>query len=382
MRVLIFSADIGEGHDLPARVLRDGILAREPMAEVTILDALAVAGRAARAITRGHAEIILRRAPWVFDAQYWLLTHFPPTRALGRRLASALGSRGLMRALATYRPDIVVSTYPAATEVLGALRCRGDLRAPLASAITDLAALRYWAHPGCDLHLVIHPESAAEVRAVAGADTRIECVRGLTAPEFESPVDQDAARAGLGLARGVPLVVVSGGGWGVGDLQGAVAAVLDAGPDVHALAVCGRNARAQAALEARFVREPRVTVMGFTDRMSDVLASADVLVHSTAGLTVLEALVRGARVISYGWGVAHVRVNNRAYVRFGLADVVTQAPALRPAVARALASPRRPDLRYGERPAAADRVLALVGGASGLLDPPHGPRRTQDPTPG
>jgi UDP-N-acetylglucosamine:LPS N-acetylglucosamine transferase len=382
VRVLIFSADIGEGHDLPARVLRDGILARRPAAEVTILDALVTAGPGARAVVRDNTELVLGRAPWLFDAQYWLLTHFPPTRALGRRLAVALGSRGLLRAIAWHRPDVVVSTYPAATEVLGTLRRRGDVRVPLVSAITDLAALRYWAHPACDLHLVIHPESAAEIRAVAGADAGIACVRGLTSPEFDAPAGQDTARAGLGLPDGLPLVVVSGGGWGVGDLRGAVTSALDAGPDVHALVLCGRNARAQAALEDAFGQEPRVRVMGFTDRMSDVLAAADVLVHSTAGLTVLEALVRGARVISYGWGVAHIRLNNRAYVRFGLADVVARAPALRPAIVRALASPRTPDLGYGKRPVAADLVLALVDDGAGFLEPGHGPRRAQEPASG
>jgi processive 1,2-diacylglycerol beta-glucosyltransferase len=42
MKVLIFSASIGEGHDLPARVLADGILEEEPGAEVEIVDSLAL----------------------------------------------------------------------------------------------------------------------------------------------------------------------------------------------------------------------------------------------------------------------------------------------------------------------------------------------------
>jgi UDP-N-acetylglucosamine:LPS N-acetylglucosamine transferase len=99
--------------------------------------------------------------------------------------------------------------------------------------------------------------------------------------------------------------------------------------------------------------------MGFTDRMGDVLAAADVLVHSTAGLTVMEALVRGVRVISYGWGVGHLRLNNQAYRRFGMAEVVDGATTLTATIQRALASPRAPDSAYGELPTAAELVLAL-----------------------
>ena len=382
MRVLIFTADIGEGHDLPARMLRDAIAARRPDAEIVILDSIETSGPVARAILRNGAEFLLGRLPWLFDLQYWLVARFPPTRRLGRRLAIALGLRKLLEAVARHRPDVIVATYPGANEVLSHARQTGRLDVPVASAITDLAALGYWAHPGCDLHLVIHPESEAEIRAIAGAGARIEAVRGLTTPGFDVPVDPAQARAALGLPADGRVVVVSGGGWAVGDLRGAVTAALAAAPDVHAVALCGRNDAVRRSLERAFAGDRRVTVMGFTDRMSDVLAAADVLVHSTAGLTVLEALIRGARVISYGWGVAHIRINNRAYAGFGLADVVADPRALTPAIRRALASPRRPDLSYGQRPHAADRVLALAGVAGGTLQPGDRTRGAEQAAPG
>ncbi len=62
-------------------------------------------------------------------------------------------------------------------------------------------------------------------------------------------------------------------------------------------------------------------MIGFTDQMSDVLAAADALIHSSAGLTVLEAIIRGCPVISYGFGYGHVRASNEALERFGLAQV-------------------------------------------------------------
>jgi processive 1,2-diacylglycerol beta-glucosyltransferase len=359
MRVVIFSADIGEGHDLPARALRDGILQRRPDADVLILDTLACAGPIARFVIRNGAELVMGRLPWLFDLQYWLIARFPPTRALMRRLSTLASGGGLLRAVAAHRADVVVCTYPGANEILSTARRAGRLRVPVVSAITDLAGLMYWAHPGTDLHLVIHPESAAEIREIAGVDARAEHVRGLTSAQYERPGDGAAARAWLQLPPSRPVVVVSGGGWGVGDLRGAVRAALAAGPDVEVIALCGRNAAVRSALEGAFAGVARVRVMGFTDRMGDVLAAADVLVHSTAGLTVMEALVRGARVISYGWGVGHLRLNNEAYRRFGLADVAGDARALTPAIRRALGAPREPDDGYGGLPAAADLILAL-----------------------
>lgn len=362
MRVLIFSADIGEGHDLPARVIRDAILERDPDAQVTILDTIDAAGRVARVVVRSGSETVLAKLPKLFDAQYWLISHFAPSRALFGWLVRAIATPGLRRALARHAPDVVVATYPGANEILSHMRLRGSLEVPIVSAITDLAALRYWSHRGCDLHLVIHPESSAEIRAIAGPGARVEAVRGLTGPQYEEPLEPAAARAGLGLPVDVPIVAISGGGWGVGDCAGAVEATLAVDPDAHAVALCGRNERARAALERAFAGNARVHVLGFTDRMSEHLAAADVLVHSTAGLTAFEALVRGARVISYGWAVGHIRANNEAYVRFGLADVATDRTDLQVAIARALGSPRRRDLAYASRPSAAERILALAAG--------------------
>ena len=150
------------------------------------------------------------------------------------------------------------------------------------------------------------------------------------------------------------MVVVSGGGWAVGDLAGAVAEAL-ARPAVSVVCLCGRNDEVRARLQREFGADPRVTVLGFTDRIAGLLAAADVVVHSTAGLTVLEALISGCRVISYGWGHGHVRVNNRAFARFRLAQVAADRAALGAALDRALADPGEPDRALAELPGAAAR---------------------------
>ncbi len=357
--MLILSAAIGEGHDLPARMIADGLAELEPGVEAPIVDALRESGRASVLIADDGSALMFNRLDRVFDGLYWLFARWAPSRALGKWFAHRLGSRGLTRLIAERRPDVIVSTYPGATEVVGHLRARGRLGVPVVSAITDLAALQYWAHPGVDLHLVIHPESEAEIRAIAPG-ARVVAVRGMTDPAFERPVDPAAARAALGLPDGRPVIVVSGGGWAVGDLGGAARAALAVAPGATLVLLCGRSDAVRETLAARFAGDARVRVLGFTDRMSDVLAAADVLVHSTAGLTVFEALLRGCRVISYGWGVAHIRLNNRAYADFGLAAVAPSRTALAIALREALAHPGTPDAGYAARPSAAAEILALV----------------------
>src|SRR5262245_53447227 len=288
MRALILSADLGAGHDLPAELLADAL--RERGAHAVVADGLTEMGAITQALGRRGAETILRRAPAVFDAQYWLIQRFAPTRRLGAWLLERVGRRGLLRLIERERPDVIVSTYPGTTDVIGRMRLAGRVKVPCVAAVTDLAALRFWAHPGIDRHLIIHEESRAEVQAIAGADADIRHVRGLSRPQFDDPPARAEARDALQLAGG-PLVLISGGGWGVGDLRRAAAAARAVG--ATPVALCGTNDGLRERLDRDGVRTE-----GFTTRICEWMAAADVLVHSTAGLTVREAELCGTWAIS------------------------------------------------------------------------------------
>jgi hypothetical protein len=70
--------------------------------------------------------------------------------------------------------------------------------------------------------------------------------------------------------------------------------------------------------------------------------------------------MRGLPAISYGWGRGHVRVNNVAYRRFGLADVVSTRDELAPAMRRALDRGRTSADAFLSLPSAASVVLAAA----------------------
>jgi processive 1,2-diacylglycerol beta-glucosyltransferase len=340
-------------------VIREGILAERPDAVVELRDAVAEAGGIVQKLVAQEAPLQKRWLNWFFDLEYWLLFRVAPVRGFITWLGTQISRPIVRRLIAEAQPDVVVSTYPGTSEVLGRMRRGGEVSVPVVSAITDLSALRMWAARGVDLHLITHSESEPEVRGIAPA-SRIVWARGMTSPEFDAPVKEDDARAALGLPAAGGVVIVSGGGWGVGDIEGAITTALSVPDVVSVVVLCGRSKALKARLTGRFENEPRVQLWGFTTRMSELMAAADALVHSTAGLTVLEAWIRGCRPISYGWGVAHIRLNNLAYQRFGIADVVPSRGALRAAIQRALTQPRVPHPEYGEQPAAADEILRLL----------------------
>ncbi len=167
-KILIVSADIGEGHDLPARAIAREFKEEDPDALISVVNGLPAMGPLATAVLRDNSAFLFRWAPWMFDFQYRLCMRFPPTRWLGSKLLCGFGHRGLMRLIKAHKPDLIVSTYPGTTQVLGELRRSGRLKVPCYSSITDLAGLHFWAHPRIDLHFITHPESQEEVERIAG----------------------------------------------------------------------------------------------------------------------------------------------------------------------------------------------------------------------
>ncbi len=327
-RVLILSADVGEGHAAAARALAEQLEDSPEQVEVTIIDGLAAMGPVVRPVVEDGYRVQLRFVPRTYTAVYWLLKHVAPIRMLARRLLCLFGSRPLARSIAKHDPDVVVSTYPAVTVALARLRRTGEVSAPTVATITDLTGLFFWAQPGIDMHLVMYGESVSPVERIAGPGS-VRLVRPLISAEFLEPRSPLASRRALGLSEDGRMVVVSGGGWGVGDIAGAVREFIRV-PEVSTIAcLAGHNDQLAARLRSTFAEEARVRVYGFTDRMPELLAAADVLVHSTGGVTCLEARAAGTPVVSYGLPVGHARLNTRAMAALRLLRLANDTDELR-----------------------------------------------------
>jgi UDP-N-acetylglucosamine:LPS N-acetylglucosamine transferase len=358
-RVLLLCADIGEGHVTVARSLAGALRRRQDVAAVELRTDLEVlGGRLGRFLTRGF-RTHLDEIGWSYELAYRVFFE----RSLPRRAAhlalALLGGRSLRRTIAGFGADVVVTEYPVLSAALGQLRALGRLRVPVCSSISDPAGLYYWAHPGIDLHLLSWPESLAEAERIAGPG-RAVTVRPLIDPRFIDAPAGPRARQILSLPPERPVVLVSGGGWGVGDLIGASEIALRVAPQAVVLCLAGRSVPMREQLLSHHLGTSGVRVLGFTEQMPELLAASDALIHTTGGTTALEARIVGCPLINYGTGVAHVRAHARVMANRGLARWAPDRAALGPALAAALAAPRPQPLALDALPDAAELVAGVA----------------------
>ena len=93
--VLILSAGIGEGHDLPARWLAAGLAEEAPGLPVEIVDSVAAMGPLVERVVASGSSFDTRLGNLMFDLEHRLITRVrAPARVHG------LGQRGAGRARA------------------------------------------------------------------------------------------------------------------------------------------------------------------------------------------------------------------------------------------------------------------------------------------
>ena len=218
----------------------------------------------------------------MFGYLFELTDRRPSPRALGDRLRRAVqrwGAGELVDLLAGGGWDAIVNTHFLAPELVATLSAAGKLSVPQLTVVTDYDAHRIWVHEPTERYCVASPVAAASLRGHGVAASAITVTGIPVDPAFSVPADRDAARRAFGLSGGYPVVVQAAGGHGVGPLEGVCRALLASTVPSEIVVVCGRNEAGRKSLSK--IHPPsrhRVKVLGFTDRMRDLMAVADLLV--------------------------------------------------------------------------------------------------------
>ena len=376
VRVVVVSADVGESHAVMAGALVHELEGHPEVKSVTLLNDFGILGRRlSRTLTRGY-RFHLGRVQWSYDLAYRLFTGVTAAKRFGELALYALGGSAMARALERHQPDVVVSTHPVLNPVLAGLRTSGRLGCPVASVVGPVGGHDFWALPGLDLHLVLYEQVIPSVERLSGPGSA-RAARPLISAPFFDPLAQAAARAALALPIARRFVLVSGGGWGVGDIDGAIDACL-ALPGREVIAIAGRNAALHGTLQSRHGYDPRVSVLRYTTQMRELLSAADAFVTTTAGSSLQEARACGCPTVCYGFPVGHVRDNVNAAAAHGIAHVATDADSLTREVASALREGRRPVPAYDKLPTAAELTVALARGEVGRSPVAPRPAETHD----
>jgi UDP-N-acetylglucosamine:LPS N-acetylglucosamine transferase len=289
-------------------------------------------------------------------------------------LVGLLLANRLLKVVHKEQPDLVVSTYPLVAAALGHLRKKGRLQVPAVAVVPDYGVHSLWVVSGVDLHLVASHHSAGLVERAGG---RVSPTRLPVAPSFYAAPTREEARAALGLPREAFVALVTGGAWGVGDLEGAARCAIESG--AYAVVVTGENAELKARLEEEFGSEENVRILGWRKDMPALMAAADCLIHSASAMTCLEAIEMDLPILIFGPIFGHGELNARVMEQAGVARWARTAEELESLLR--CATRREISLHTPNSEPAAPRVSTILEPLADSAPQPVPARRLVQPRP-
>jgi processive 1,2-diacylglycerol beta-glucosyltransferase len=298
-RILVLSASVGAGHLRAAQAVELALREMVPEATVRNIDVLELTNAAFRQLYGKFYLDLVNKAPHVLGYFYDLLDQ--PSRS-GKnhrdrlRLAvEKLNLRKFIQLIEGEPWDLVINTHFLPAEIIASLRRKGTLTLPQVTVTTDFETHRLWVNQPCDRYFVATAEGARYLQhwGVPAGDI---LVTGIPIhPAFAKAKDRAECLAQHGLAGDRPVLLQLSGGFGVGPIAKLYRALLEIARPIELVTIAGRNEAVKKELEAIEVPpRHRTTILGFTDRIDELMAAADVVVSKPGGLTTSEVLARGA----------------------------------------------------------------------------------------
>jgi 1,2-diacylglycerol 3-beta-galactosyltransferase len=240
----------------------------------------------------------------------------------------ALLSR-LERRLRARAPDLVLSLAPNFNGVIRDAVKRALPGVPFLILLTDYADVppHFWVEKGVDGVIVGSEQAVSQAAGQGVPPERIHRVSGMVLhPRFYAPRPPASSfRTEFGIPEGAFTVLVLFGGVGASEIEPLCEALLQGEADWHVVAVAGRNPELEERLRAAAPRfGGRLHPVGFTDRMPEFMAGADLLLTKPGPGTIAEALHVGLPliVVSGAYTVPQERFNARFLEDEGLGIVV------------------------------------------------------------
>ena len=319
-KVLIMSASTGGGHNRAARAIKEELESRtidNMSIECEIVDSLKLVNNTMdKVISRGYEKSALY-TPKAYGSLYRVSeTTIASKNEFKTNPLTSLMARKFKHLLNESTPDLIIGTHPFPMIALSTLKKNNNIHSlsrsesfykstkvdipPMISVLTDYTTHSTWIQNEIDYYIVGH-EYVKELLVYEGVDS--EKVKAFGIPvekSFLSHRDRETVLTELGLSPEKLTVLLMGGSFGAGNIKETLEDLIAIDRDFQILVITGRNEHLKDKLSKMLdstIHNKNICLLGYTNKMNDILASIDVLISKPGGLTTTEALLNDVPMI-------------------------------------------------------------------------------------
>ena len=326
-KVLIMSASTGGGHNRAARAIKEE-LTNKSIDGITIdceiIDSLKIVnGTMDKLISRGY-EKSAKYTPKAWGGVYKLTeSNLISRNEFKDNPLTSLISRKLKKLIEVKKPDLIIGTHPFPMIALSTLKKHSQLSKnnelstftesfhkyyqnldipPLITVLTDYTTHSAYIQNEIDYYIAGH-EYVKELLIEDGI--KAEKIKPYGIPvekSFLTNRSRETVLSELNLDPNKFTVLLMGGSFGAGSIKDTLSELISIDRDFQIIVITGRNKSLKEKLEKNLMSheqsiDKNICVLGFTDKMNDLLSAVDILVSKPGGLTTTESLLKEVPMI-------------------------------------------------------------------------------------
>lgn len=295
-KILIFYASYGGGHLSAAKSIQKYITENYENREAEIVDCMKYINKPVEKITTGAYREMAKKAPKLWgkvysDSEKGLLSTVSKD-------ANKLMSKKLNKLIQEKKPNLIISTHPFSSQMCSYLKKKGKIDCEIATIMTDFAMHEQWliGHEYTENFFVSNENMKQDMINYGVAENKIHVTGIPMSSRFFENFDTQKIYEMFELDPDKKVILFFGGGeFGLGKERTVqiLKAFIQMVPTYQIVAVAGKNEKMKANFED-LVQDCnvkyRVRVLGFTDKVPELMNIASLVVTKPGGLTTTESL--------------------------------------------------------------------------------------------
>ena len=326
-KVLIMSASTGGGHNRAARAIKEELSNKtidgSPI-ECEIIDSLKLVNSTMdKIISRGYEKSAIY-TPKAYGSVYrFSETSIASKNEFKDNPLTSFMAKKFRSLLDKSKPDLIIGTHPFPMIALSTLKKHSQLSKnnelstftesfhkyyqnldipPLITVLTDYTTHSAYIQNEIDYYIAGH-EYVKELLIEDGIEAEKIKPYGIPVEKsFLTNRSRETVLSELNLDPNKFTVLLMGGSFGAGSIKDTLSELISIDRDFQIIVITGRNKSLKEKLEKNLMSheqsiDKNICVLGFTDKMNDLLSAVDILVSKPGGLTTTESLLKEVPMI-------------------------------------------------------------------------------------
>lgn len=346
-KILVVYATAGIGHKKAAIAVKKAYEEMGlPGTEVTLIDALDYTNNFFRWSYLQAYLLMVNKLPTFWGLMYYF-TDIPLVDLFVsyiRRINNWANSKKLVNYILDTKPDVIISTHFFASEVIADLKQKSLMTSRLITVVTDYRLHAWWVCEGTDAYIVASDDTRRDLEGRKVEPSKIKVMGIPIEPIFSKSLDRPKIFKDASLRDDLFTILVIGGGFGVGPIEGIVKVIAQIPKEIQAVVVCGHNEELVRKIQAlKDLYKLNIKVLGFIDNVYEYMDISDILISKSGGITVSESLAKEIPLVVISPILGQETGNCSFLVRNNAAVKVNRLADLKAALEGIIADPVRLD---------------------------------------